>query len=100
MAIMRILFTASPLVGPLFPMLPLLDAARAGGHEVVAATGSDMIPDLHQRGFTTWTVGPRVGEALAELERRATIRPPATRSNSAATPCTSSLVRRCSARWT
>ena len=69
MAIVRILFTASPLVGHVFPMLPLMYAARDAGHEVVAATGPDMIPDLRQRGFTTWTVGPGIGEALAELER-------------------------------
>ncbi len=67
MAIMRILFTAGPLVGHVFPMLPLMDAARDAGHEVVMATGAEMVPDLQRRGFTTWTVGPALGEAVAEL---------------------------------
>jgi hypothetical protein len=67
MAIMRVLFTASPLVGHVFPMLPLMDAARDAGHEVVMATGVEMVPDLQRRGFTTWTVGPGLGEAVAEL---------------------------------
>lgn len=69
MAVMRILFTASPLVGHIFPMLPLMHAARAAGHEVVLATGPDMVADLQRRGVTTWTVGPGIGEALAELTR-------------------------------
>ena len=66
---MRILFTANPLVGHVFPMLSLMHAARGAGHEVVMATGAEMIPDLHRRGFTTWTVGPSFGQAVAELER-------------------------------
>jgi UDP:flavonoid glycosyltransferase YjiC (YdhE family) len=61
------LFTASPLVGHVFPMLPLMYAARDAGHEVVMATGADMVPDLQRRGFPTWTVGPGLGEAVAEL---------------------------------
>jgi UDP:flavonoid glycosyltransferase YjiC (YdhE family) len=69
MVIMRILFTASPLVGHVFPMLPLMYAARGAGHEVVVATGSDMIPGLQHRGFTTWTVGPGIGEAFADLDQ-------------------------------
>jgi UDP:flavonoid glycosyltransferase YjiC (YdhE family) len=61
------LFTAGPLVGHVFPMLPLMYAARDAGHEVVMATGADMVPDLERRGFATWTVGPGLGEAVAEL---------------------------------
>ncbi|HSU08465.1 MAG TPA: glycosyltransferase, partial [Pseudonocardia sp.] len=64
---MRMLFTAGPLVGHIFPMLPLMYAARDAGHEVVMATGADMVPDLERRGFATWTVGPGLGEAVAEL---------------------------------
>jgi UDP:flavonoid glycosyltransferase YjiC (YdhE family) len=67
MAIVRILFTASPLVGHVFPMLPLMHAARDAGHEVVLATGTEMVPDVQRRGFTTWTVGPGLDEILAEL---------------------------------
>ena len=97
---MRILFTASPLVGHVFPMLPLMYAARDAGHEVVMATGAEMVPDLQRRGFTTWTVGPGLGEAVAELTRRAPSRPPVTRSNSAATPSTCSPAPRSVERWT
>jgi UDP:flavonoid glycosyltransferase YjiC (YdhE family) len=67
MAAMRVLFTAHPLVGHVFPMLPLMHAARAAGHEVVLATGSEMVPDVQRRGFTTWTVGPGFADAAAEL---------------------------------
>ena len=73
MVIVRILFTASPLVGHVFPMLPLMHAAREAGHEVVLATGSAMVPDLQRRGFTTWTVGPGIDEAVAELARASAV---------------------------
>jgi len=69
MAAMRVLFTASPLVGHVFPMLTLMHAARDAGHEVVVATGADMAPDVARRGFTTWTVGPGFAEGAAELAR-------------------------------
>ncbi len=72
-AIMRILFTASPLVGHVFPMLPLMHAARDAGHEVVMATGADMVPDVKRRGFTTWTVGPGISEAVADLTRASAV---------------------------
>ena len=58
MADVRILFTANPLVGHVFPMLPLMHAARAAGHEVVLATGADLVPGMQRRGLPTWTVGP------------------------------------------
>lgn len=64
---MRILFTANPLVGHVFPMLPLMQAAQDACHEVVMATGADLVPDVRRRGFTTWTVGPGFEEAAAEL---------------------------------
>ena len=67
MVTMRVLFTATPLVGHVFPMLPLMHAAREAGHEVVMATGAEMVPDVACRGFPTWTVGPSFAEAAAEL---------------------------------
>jgi UDP:flavonoid glycosyltransferase YjiC (YdhE family) len=69
----RILFTANPLVGHVLPMLPLMHAARAAGHEVVLATGADLVPDVQRRGFPTWTVGPTIGEVFAELARAAAV---------------------------
>jgi hypothetical protein len=36
---MRILFTTNPLYGHLYPMLPLMNAARQADHDVIVATG-------------------------------------------------------------
>ena len=72
MGCMRILFTANPLVGHVFPLLPLMYAARNAGHEVTIATGAELIPELQSRGFSTWTVGPSFGDAAAELQRSKT----------------------------
>jgi UDP:flavonoid glycosyltransferase YjiC (YdhE family) len=72
---MRVLFTAHPLVGHVFPMLPLMHAAREAGHEVVMATGAEMIPDVARRGFTTWTVGPDFAAAAAALARANAVPP-------------------------
>lgn len=66
---MRILFTANPLIGHIYPMLPLMQAARAAGHDVVMATGAGMVPELRARGFRTWTVGPSFEEAVADLQQ-------------------------------
>jgi UDP:flavonoid glycosyltransferase YjiC (YdhE family) len=73
MAIVRILFTANPLVGHVYPMLPLMHAARAAGHEVVLATGADLVPDVQRRGFPTWTVGPALVDVLADLARASAV---------------------------
>jgi UDP:flavonoid glycosyltransferase YjiC (YdhE family) len=72
---MRVLFTANPLVGHVFPMLPLMRAAREAGHEVVMATGAEMAPDIRRRGFTTWTVGPGFADAGAELAQANAVPP-------------------------
>jgi UDP:flavonoid glycosyltransferase YjiC (YdhE family) len=39
---MRILFTTNPLYGHLYPMLPLMNAARRADHEVIVATGANL----------------------------------------------------------
>jgi UDP:flavonoid glycosyltransferase YjiC (YdhE family) len=72
---MRVLFTASPLVGHVFPMLPLMHAAREAGHEVVMATGAEMVPNVAGRGFPTWTVGPSFAEIAAGLARANAVPP-------------------------
>ncbi|GIF72655.1 glycosyltransferase [Asanoa siamensis] len=38
---MRILFVAAPLIGHLYPMVPLAEALRAAGHDVLVASGGD-----------------------------------------------------------
>ena len=72
MVFMRILFTSNPLVGHVFPLLPLMYAARNAGHEVMVATGAELIPELRTRGFSTWTVGPSFEDAATELQRSTT----------------------------
>jgi UDP:flavonoid glycosyltransferase YjiC (YdhE family) len=62
---MRVLFTSRPVLGHLNPMLPLAAAARAAGHDVVIATGPDLVS--HLDGFETWAVGPTSAEADAEF---------------------------------
>ena len=65
----EILFTSNPLVGHVLPMLPLMYAARAAGHEVVMATGPEMVLDLRRRGFTVWDVGPSAAESFADMQQ-------------------------------
>lgn len=73
MAVVRILFTANPLIGHVYPMLPLMHAARAAGHQVVLATGADLVPEVQRRGFSTWTVGPTLGDVVADLARASAV---------------------------
>ncbi|WP_299441606.1 glycosyltransferase [uncultured Phycicoccus sp.] len=54
----RILVTTSPAYGHALPMLPLLRAARAAGHEVLVATGPDFVPALRERGLDAAAAGP------------------------------------------
>jgi UDP:flavonoid glycosyltransferase YjiC (YdhE family) len=55
---MRILFSTVPAHGHLLPLLPLADAAKGAGHEVVVATGREGVIEAVRRGFTAWDVGP------------------------------------------
>ena len=64
---MKFLFTSNPLLGHLLPMVPLIRAARAAGHEVIVATGSDLRTAVRRHGFPLWLVGPRFAEVRAEL---------------------------------
>jgi UDP:flavonoid glycosyltransferase YjiC (YdhE family) len=54
----RILFSAGPMFGHVNTMLPLADAARRAGHDVVVATGPDLVDHVARHGLATWTVGP------------------------------------------
>jgi UDP:flavonoid glycosyltransferase YjiC (YdhE family) len=62
---MRILATTSPLMGHLRPMLPLLRAATDAGHEVVVATGPDLVREVQRRGYQTGSAGPVAADILA-----------------------------------
>jgi UDP:flavonoid glycosyltransferase YjiC (YdhE family) len=66
----RILFTCRPAYGHLFPLLPLANAARAAGHEVVFGTGEAFVPKVQELGFETHRVGISIRDAEAEAQRR------------------------------
>ncbi|RSM36413.1 glycosyl transferase [Amycolatopsis balhimycina DSM 5908] len=67
---MRILFTCRPAYGHLFPLLPLANAARAAGHDVVFGTGEAFVPKVRELGFETHRVGIGIGDAETEAKRR------------------------------
>ena len=67
--------------------LPLARQARSAGHDVVFATGAELIPAIDRRGFDPWLVGPSAAEvvgwmraAYPDLEQR----PPEQRTHLAA----------------
>lgn len=62
---MRILITSCPSHGHLNPVLPLASAARRAGHEVVVATGAEVISEVERRGLPALLVGPSRAEADA-----------------------------------
>lgn len=55
---MRILFTAAPSYGLMLPIIPLVWAARAAGHEVALATTSSMTATAAAAGLTVIDVFP------------------------------------------
>lgn len=64
---MKFLFTSNPLLGHFLPMVPLIRAAQAAGHQVRVATGADLVPTVHRHGFPIWVVGPRMSQVWVEL---------------------------------
>ena len=60
---MRILLTSYPLPGHVNPILPLAHAAARAGHDVVIATGADLIAHVEGHGLAAWEVGPTHAEA-------------------------------------
>ena len=67
---MRVLFTTNPLTGHWVPMLPLVSAAVRAGHEVVVASGPDLVDDVERRGFRAWSVGPDLVTVRSRLAGR------------------------------
>jgi UDP:flavonoid glycosyltransferase YjiC (YdhE family) len=63
------LFTTNPLYGHLYPMLPLMNAARQAGHEVIVATGPDFAAEVSRHGFPIWAVGPTAPQVNADAAR-------------------------------
>jgi UDP:flavonoid glycosyltransferase YjiC (YdhE family) len=55
---MRLLFTASPAVGHLFPLLPVARAAAARGHDVAVGCGSSLERFVTRAGLRHVVIGP------------------------------------------
>lgn len=64
---MRILFSARPAYGHVYPMMPLALAAREAGHDVQFATAGAFLPKLLALGFPTHAVGLTIEQARDEL---------------------------------
>ena len=73
---MKFLFTSNPLYGHFMPMVPLIRAAAAAGHEVRVATGSDLTGLVRHHGFPLWLVGSTFSEAMASMPPAIFDRPP------------------------
>jgi len=67
---MRILFTISPQPGHLRIIRPTIQAAVRAGHDVVVATGPDLLAAVQRDRITTWGVGPAVWQTRADFARR------------------------------
>jgi hypothetical protein len=60
---MRVLVSCYPMLGHLNTVMPVARAALHAGHEVVVATGVDMVARVLPWGLTFWPVGPSYAEA-------------------------------------
>jgi UDP:flavonoid glycosyltransferase YjiC (YdhE family) len=60
----RILFASVESIGRVFPLLPLADAARRAGHDVLFGTGEAVFDVLHRAGIATTRIGTSPMEAL------------------------------------
>lgn len=80
---MRVLFTASPALGHMFPMIPLAWACRAAGHEVLVATAGPGLEAATGAGLIAVDTAPgtdfgsifgkntgTVADRAAEMRRR------------------------------
>lgn len=73
---MKVLFATAPGYGLTLPLVPLMWAARAAGHEVLLATTSDMVAVGAAAGLAVYDVFPERdvwGEVMARSSRA---RPP------------------------
>ncbi|MBE1484585.1 nucleotide disphospho-sugar-binding domain-containing protein [Plantactinospora soyae] len=70
---MRVLFASAPLLGHVFPMVPLAEALRAAGHEVLLATGGDGL-DVRRTGLPVADVAPAL--RFDRIARRVMLRHP------------------------
>ena len=64
---MKVLFGSWPAYGHLLPMLPMVRAAQAAGHEVVVTSGSDMAGLLGRLGIRHHVSGVTLAESYARM---------------------------------
>ena len=76
---MKVLFTSNPLYGHFLPMVPLIRAAQAHGHEIRVATGSELTGVVQRHGFPIWLVGTPFVEAMASAPAAVFAKPPSDR---------------------
>ena len=62
---MRVLFTTVPMHGHFYPMVPLAQAFRSAGHEVLVATPLSLVEPVQAAGLPVAVTGPALG--LAEI---------------------------------
>jgi UDP:flavonoid glycosyltransferase YjiC (YdhE family) len=75
---MRVLFTAVPLHGHFYPMVPLAHAFRAAGHEVLVATPLSLVDAVTAAGLPAAVTGPALGFAdILMVDRQGRPVPPA-----------------------
>ena len=55
---MRIAFAANPALGHLLPLVPLAQAARDAGHEVVVVGGASLATPVREAGLVHVEAGP------------------------------------------
>jgi UDP:flavonoid glycosyltransferase YjiC (YdhE family) len=60
---MRVLCTSTPMDGVVIPLLPIAQALRDRGHEVMIAVGPDVQSRVEESGFTPTIIGPAAMEA-------------------------------------
>ncbi|MFJ8913109.1 glycosyltransferase [Amycolatopsis sp. NPDC102389] len=64
---MRLIFTSLVSHGHLYPLLPLAVAARDAGHEVLFATGDDMLTVVEKAGLAAASAGIGMREAFESV---------------------------------
>ena len=66
---MRVLITALPAFGHLYPVMPIAEALRARGHRVVLATGARAAHRLQRQGWEVRELGVSTEEAAQQVVR-------------------------------
>jgi UDP:flavonoid glycosyltransferase YjiC (YdhE family) len=71
---MRVLCSSTPMEGVFAPFVPLGRALLAAGHEVLVATGPDLVERVAREGFATSVAGPTAMEgAMAAMDDPAVV---------------------------